>query len=879
MDIFLNQLRTETNPTFFKALSAYIDSDGKTLKWDDHPILHHLDRLSEALLDKPEDSSTCKLAHRFLLEVADKVILAADKENLALDPIVWVVLLKEGTHYDHLLPLYLQEISAAVKDDPHHQRYYTFLKNLHRFFEIDRTNIRDALLKHLDTPPFSTEWRVITVLDQQISPKELACITNGVQREPLHEEDEPIYRKLLRAAFKNINTFGETYLRNALASSRYEYGFRRDIITRLLKLPEEHQTLAKEMLLDAASRFSAADKVIFWKSMTEHPQFQDELESLLDGSAGSLRDLSADHLVKTNPKKAKLIAETLIKGKKVTERLGAIALLTRLGKDSISTLTAALQQEKSSKVRDLLEKCLFKHGASGKETADKSEMATPSAKQLFAEIAADKRLKLPKVNWLNADELVLKDTSGKAQPSAVIAYVIKWQSKHKEIEPCPQIAPLLTELQNAHNHSFAFKLLAQWLESDQAAKDRWVLTLLGLFGDDTVVPGIHAGIHRWAKAQRKELAACAARSLGLLGTDSALTILDELSQKYRQKGANIGRAGGDAFLAVASERGLTLDQLRDEVAPTLGFDGNGTQSVEEDGTSLIAQLQSDFSLTWLNPETGKTTKNPPASTPASLKKRITAFRKLLRETVQNLSVRMERALITQRRWDSTTWERLFQNHPLLRHFSSQLIWASYAGDGSLTSAFRRYANGILSDHAGEMLDSDTLGKSIGIVHPLELNKDEIAAWTEHLDRQKVTPPFQQLNREIHRLDPAHHNRSELRTVQGEQCYATTLLGRMDRLGWLRGSTMEGGNVYSIFMEYPTHHIELILTLEGMEMGALAYSMPCLGHALFVKAGSVKRGSYEDDVPSSNEDCVLPLSQVPPIIYSEAINSLKALIGE
>lgn len=879
MKDFFTILKPKTNPTFFKAFSAYAESGGNQLTWDDHPVLHHLDVLAEMLLDAPPiDEDTHELAHRFLIETADQVLSSPDKDILTLQPVVWVVLLHHCADYDHRFPLYLNGIADAHKSKSNKRRYYEFIKCLHRFFEIDREVIRKALLKTVASQPFSSDWNVIRVLDQHLSALELVELTQGMLHEP-PDDDEPIYKKLLRTAYKHIDNVGGIFLRNALPLSYYEYGFRKKIINSLLQLPEEHQALAKDILLEAAAGFSTPDKTIFWKTMLKHPQFETETMALIHGSAATLRDLAAKQLTKSNPNKARELAAKLIGGKKVNERLGAIAILTRLGKESVPVLEQALEKEKSTKAIDLIEKFILSQNGSSTKSADTTDKSAASPDALIATITADKKLKLPKIAWLDAGSLALIDPSGKAFPASILTYLIKWQSKHKEIEACPQIAELLPEIQHANNHSFAFSLLEQWLSSKQEAKDRWVLTLAGLLGDDTIIPDIHASIHRWAKAQRKELAACAAKALGLLGSDSALTILDELSQKYRQKGANIGRAGGDAFLAVARTRGLTLDQLRDDVTPDLGFDSDGNLLITEDGASLTAQLQSDFSLLWFNQDTGKTTKNPPAKTPAPLKKRITSFRKHLRETVSNLSTRMERALTTQRRWDADTWSRLFQDHPLLQHFSSQLIWASYSGGGQVTRTFRRYTNGVLSDHTGEMFDLESHQENIGILHPCELSTDQITSWLEHLERHQVTPPFLQLEREIHRADPRYHNHTSLGTVAGKTCYATTLLGRMDRFGWLRGSTMEGGNVYSIYMEYPTHGLELILTLDGMEMGALAYSMPRLSNALFIKAGSVERGSYVDDVPKANDDCVLPLGKIPEVIYSEAVNSLKALTGE
>jgi hypothetical protein len=502
-----------------------------------------------------------------------------------------------------------------------------------------------------------------------------------------------------------------------------------------------------------------------------------------------------------------------------------------------------------------------------------------SLADLEASIAKDKHLRVPKRKWMTLDGLVLKDAEGSPLSEKALYFLVQQQMKHKAIEPAPGVVPLLEHLPREQNSGVIAALLDQWIASDQAASERWVLTLAGLLGDGCVVPPIGAGIHRWCKARRKELAVCGVQALTLLGADEALMVLNDVAQRYTSKAGNVGRAAAEAFQAEADARGVDLEALRDMVVPDLGFDAGNVRVIASGELAIHALLQPDGTLKWRNPETGKETKNPPAKLPAEAKAEIKGLRALLRDTVKSQAARLELAMVCQRRWSMADWRALFEDNPLMRVFSSRLVFGEYEANQKLRSTFRRYPNGITADATGEMIELEDGGQVVGLVHPLELEKDLLHGWRGHLERFEIEPPFPQLTRPAHAFDPLHGNRKELQTVKGSQMGQGTLFSRSERLGWHRGSVVDGGELSSLYKTYASAGVEVILELSGFFMGGGWENWGRLEAALFVKAGAVERGSYVMDVPQQDDPRVLTFAEVSPIVYSETVADLKTIAGE
>jgi len=621
------------------------------------------------------------------------------------------------------------------------------------------------------------------------------------------------------------------------------------------------------------SRSKLESRQFLFMAIAEHdPEpFIEELWKLLHDKSKTLRQLAIQGLTKCPQDQVIQPALDLLASKKADLRTSAAELLGKIAaSSSIAPLTAALENESSDAARAAIHQALQSCGGSiPKEAFD-----------LDAFLARHtKGLKLPSSSWLDIPKLPpLTTTEGTTLPEIAITLLIAKQSKHKEIAAAPDILPLLAHIDREKSAPFAAALVEGFLNSEQSAADRWALTLGGLLGDKRIINLLFPRIQGWCENSRHKLAEYAAQAISLLPGNEPLMVLDSLSNRYRSKFKNVGRACAEAFTAAATARGITADELGDMVVPDFGFDAEGIRRFDWEGGGISAELGADFKLSWFDPETEKSWKSLPANAPGEVKEEVKSVTKLIREVVKGQTTRLEMSLVRQRRWSVARWKELFENHPLLRSFASGLVWGVYDTHGQLLRSFRRYANGILADAAGGLEELPEADSVVGMIHPLELSPETLNAWRGHFARMKLKQPFPQLARPVETMDPLHGNRREISLTKDRQISAGTFRSRAEKRGWTRGSVVDAGGIASYYKLYPGAGVEVNLPLDGFYIGCDPMETITLSAAYFAKAGSVERGSYIYDEPAPDDPRVLRFDQMTPVVFSETIGDLKAIIA-
>ncbi len=664
---------------------------------------------------------------------------------------------------------------------------------------------------------------------------------------------------------------------SSLIESTYPLSLNDLLKKRLPKLEEKHFPALHSGFHKHIYETSGRDKTdVLQLALDTYPQaFAADFEKLLVAKSKPLRLIAAKGLAATTGKLFVEKAAILLCSSKPDQRVSAALFFEFLADTShVSLLRATLEKEETDEVRNAIHNAL-KACSIGAPLED-----IPSLDQLESKAS---KFDLEKVvalfSWLSVQQLPPLSTSDDSALSPnLLAFLISRQSKHKTISAAPDVIPLLALIDRGNSSPFAAALVEQFLNSNQAAADRWALALGGLLGDSRIITLLLPRINDWCENSRHKLAEYAAQAISLVPGNEPLMVLDTLANRYRSKFKNVGKACAEAFKAAATVRGITTDELGDLVVPDFGFDSEGIRRLEWNGGGASAELGADFKLTWFDPETDKAWKALPASAPEEIKTEVKTLTKLLREAVKGQTARLEMTLVRQRRWPVARWRELFENHPLLRSFASNLVWGVYDGGGILLRTFRRYPNGLLADAAGaleELPESDTM---IGMVHPLELDAASLEAWRAHLGRFKVKAPFPQIDRPVELLNPLHGNRRSITLTDKKSASAGTFRSRAEKRGWNRGSVIDAGGISSYYKIYPGAGVEVILPTDNFWVGFDPMDTIELGAAYFVKAESVERGSYVYNEPGPDDPRVLRFDQVPPVVFSETLSDLKVIIA-
>ncbi|WP_316043420.1 DUF4132 domain-containing protein [Actinomadura sp. CNU-125] len=183
------------------------------------------------------------------------------------------------------------------------------------------------------------------------------------------------------------------------------------------------------------------------------------------------------------------------------------------------------------------------------------------------------------------------------------------------------------------------------------------------------------------------------------------------------------------------------------------------------------------------------TKDDPELAPAA-HRQFAQLKKDARAAAAEQIGRLERAMVTGRRWTPAEFGELLAAHPLLKHLVRRLVWQAEDADGRATT-FRVAEDGTFTDAADDTVTLPTSTTAhIRIPHPVHL-ADVLPAWSELFADYEILQPFPQLARPVRTFTDDERTSRVLARLDGVKVAAGALLGLVKR-GWERGQPLDAG---------------------------------------------------------------------------------------
>jgi hypothetical protein len=677
--------------------------------------------------------------------------------------------------------------------------------------------------------------------------------------------------RLLRLAINQVDGKGAPLIRKVFA--RYGYGCASRLIQMLLDNPNPlHRTVIRELLLESAAALKNSARLYFWEELARHDKglLLPEWQAFAKGKSKPMREIATKWLLKHEAENAMSDLDELLASNAVADRLAGVSLLaSSASAKDLERLQSIHQSEPTKQVRVTIAAVLSKHGMEVPSEPEKQVEEVQDIGSFESSLLKRaKTIRLPKAPWLDFDALPpLKTADGRELSKLATTYIFQCQARARPGVVVPEVEVLLAYLSRGGNPDFARLLLEQWFASDMKAPGRWALVIVGITGDDSLIERLVEPIPAWCKANLGARAEWVIHCLSLLASEKAMAALDELAQKFRTQRAYVGKAAAIAMESIAANLGISKNELSERLVSTCGFDSEGSREFESvGGGSITGQLDLDFKISWKDPRSGQLVKNPPALPTPQADAELKDIRKTIKQAVSLQTARLQDAMISERRWDITTWRNRFENHPLFRIIAMRLIWATFDDAGTLLNTFRLYPNGLTASADGALEEFPPPAKTIGIVHSLMLDEEAKRNWAAHLARFKIKPFFKQLDRPAHTLDPLHRNRKELRITDGVKATAGKLRSQLFARGWSLEAAGDGGWIGALLRKFPDCGITVQLLVEDLHAGSSKDDEIMLGKAFFTR----------DPANPSDDAEAFPFDQVPPIIYSETLADLEAV---
>ena len=560
--------------------------------------------------------------------------------------------------------------------------------------------------------------------------------------------------------------------------------------------------------------------------------------------------------------------KAFLASRKAQERELAIRVLRAWGADQYrEELQKALETEKSKKLKELLRDSLGAEAAEADGRGGTGQLT--SSRELAAEIL--KGGKKRKAAWAYETPFseVHKKDGSLAEEEYLQAILVSYADMSVP-GVNPEALRLAAELEEKELGRYVQELFDKWLAAGAEAKKKWVLYAASIHGGEEIVPVFWKQIQEWPERSRGALAAEAVKALALNGGTTALLKVDQISRKFKFR--QVKTAAGEALQSAAAALGISRAELEDRIVPDLGFNERMERVFDYGTRQFRVYLTPALELEILDGD-GKRLKNMPSpgkrddeTRAAEAYAEFKALKKQLKTAVSNQKLRLEQALTAERLWSADQWKSLFVKNPVMHQFAIGLIWGVYE-DGRLKDTFRYMEDGSFNTREEDEFAFPEEGQ-IGLVHPIELSGEELAAWKEQLSDYEVTQPFEQLERQVYRVEEEEKGKTELTRFGGKLLNGLSLSGKLQGMGWYRGSVQDAG-VYTTFYR-EDGELGAELEFSGCYVGDENEEVTVYG-ARFYKAGTVQRGSYVyDTIKKENE---YTLEQISPRYFSEIVLQL------
>ncbi|HAM4258041.1 TPA: WGR and DUF4132 domain-containing protein [Escherichia coli] len=412
---------------------------------------------------------------------------------------------------------------------------------------------------------------------------------------------------------------------------------------------------------------------------------------------------------------------------------------------------------------------------------------------------------------------------------------------------------------------FGWDLYTAWTEAGAPAKENWAFTSLGILGNDDTARKLTPLIRAWPGESQHKRAVSGLDILADIGSDVALMLLNGIARKIKFKA--LQEHAREKINIVAENRGLTMAELEDRLAPDLGLDSSGSLILDFGPRKFTVGFDETLKPVVCDAN-GKVLKDLPKPNQSDDKTLATdavnlfkQLKKDVRAIASQQITRLEQAMCQRRRWTAEQFRLFLVEHPLVRHLTRRLLWGVYNDENALITCFRVAEDSTYSDAQDELFTLPA--GNIGIPHVLEISPESAAAFRQIYADYELLPPFQQLERGSYHLADNERNTHELTRWQGRLCQAGRIVG-LERRGWQR--LEESGSVYA--MRKTTPHGDLELETEPF---SLIYGETGYGDQLPVE--SVKITSPDDRYGKQSS---LTFSMLDDITASELINDIESL---
>jgi len=374
----------------------------------------------------------------------------------------------------------------------------------------------------------------------------------------------------------------------------------------------------------------------------------------------------------------------------------------------------------------------------------------------------------------------------------------------------------------------------------------------------------------------------------------ATELLLKTSERFRT--ASIRKEAEKYVHLMAERRGWTIDELQDRTLPTGGFDENRTLQIDFGSRQFTISVKKDMKLSIRNeeekvlkslPSPGK---NDDEELAAEAKKEFNKAKRAVGAIKKGESSRLHEAMLTQRKWRFSDWDRYLNRHPILSHYFQRIVWAEFGkselqkkglkmeganearfdGIQMAKRTFRPLDDYSLTDMHDEVvrIDDDSV---VGIAHTMVIDDEDREGWLSHLKDYRIKPLLDQFPETVRTVDKGLENEVLIPTYMGKTINGVTLGRLLKKFGYVQGPMDSYDKFqFSFQKRIVGKGIDVNVEFTGRKMYEMDDTI-ALKNVYFTKPPGEGEDGLED------EHLRIPLSEVPPLLISETLTHMEAVV--
>ncbi|WP_108246218.1 DUF4132 domain-containing protein [Muricauda brasiliensis] len=596
-------------------------------------------------------------------------------------------------------------------------------------------------------------------------------------------------------------------------------------------------------------------------SNIDYNPYHEEVWKLLESNSPEIKLLACNEIKKFGPNHVIPRAKTLLNHENATKREMGIRLLLSF-EEVWSELMVVMDKEKNEDLRNLLVRKFY---------SKPTQITLEEAKRRIASANERGKLSRKPAKWIDISKFpTLKWSNGVELEDKELLYLFYRQKSWDDISPDPEardIYPLIDKKSAKGLSSTLLKLIKE--NGGIMAKNRFALSIMGIFGEDSVV-----GLLEEEAITGTNSNAC--QVLGLMETIGAARALDNIANYFTVKYPNIREAAQIAFKQIADNKGMLTQELRDAIVPDFGFDGLTKEIKDGDDLYKIC-IDKSLDLIFEDAE-GKCTKSIAKMATSETLGHIATLKKDIKKALEQSTINLEQKLCNQNIWPVEEWKKRFLQNPLSFALAQNFVWGTYQ-NGELTKSFMPDERGELQTMEGETFKPEQEAL-IKLVHPLSLDSQEKDKWSAILQEKGITPPFPQIDRRVFVLDKEKSDTKFDFSHEKRSVSDTDFKYRTADLGWRRGSILDGGDISSYKKSIPAHNLEAFIMLKGINVQGSFGEKAKIEKLFFVPLDTVYTGTDTINEPrTENDHRLIPFGEVPPVVYSEVVRDIESILEQ